>query len=365
MGRIHARLVLAGLAAALTLTTGTALPRQALAQDAVADFYKSHVIRLIIRQGAGGSYDVYSRLIGRHIGKHIPGNPTIVPNNMPGAGGLTATNYLGNIAPKDGSHILIPPLGLAMYQALDFFGDRLKADMSQVQWIGNVTSSNPVLVTWYTSKVKTLEDAKRDVAILGVGGAGSVSAQFPAVYNNLLGTKFKVLLGFQADDSIAMERGEIDGRASATWAGYKATQPDWVRNNKLNYILQIGLKKEEGLENVPLLRDLAQNAEQQQIFDFMSKVAALTRPMTTTAGTPPERVAALRKAFMATMHDPEFRADAAKQALDIGPFMDGEEVQRLTVEILQTPKPLLAKIKTAMQFKEGEQIDSGSGKKEE
>jgi tripartite-type tricarboxylate transporter receptor subunit TctC len=350
--RVVALAAAIGIGALLSCVT----PHRAAAQDPVADFYKDKQIKVIIRSTPGGSYDLYSRLIGRHIGRHIPGNPVVVPINMPGAGGLTAIHHVALIAPKDGTHLIIPALGLAMYQAIDFFGDKLKADMREFQWIGNVTTSNPVVVTWHASKVKTLDDAKREVAHLGTSGAGSISALLPAVYNNLLGTKFKVIYGYDGDDSIAIERGEIDGRASNTWASYKATTPDWVRNKRLNYLLQVGLKKEDELPNVPLLRDLAQNEDQKQVFDFFSKVAALTRPMATSPSVPPERVAALRKAFMAAMADNEFLAEAAKQSADVGPFMDGETVQRLTAEILDTPKPILELVKAATHHREGDEV---------
>ncbi len=352
VSRIAFGIMLSGISAGFVVPPG-----EAVAQDSVAAFYKDKQIRVIIRSAPGGSYDIYSRLIGRHIVKHIPGNPTSVPVNMPGGGGLLATNHVAQIAPKDGTTLIIPSLGIAMYQALNFFGDSLKADMGQFQWIGNVSTSNPVLVTWHESKVKTLDDARRNVAHLGTSGAGSISAQLPAVYNNLLGTKFKVIYGYEGDDAIAMERLEIDGRASATWAAYKTTSPAWVRDRKLNLLLQVGLKKEPELPDVPLLSDLAKNAEEKQIFDFFSNVAALTRPMATNAGVPPERVAALRKAFMATMEDPDFLAEAAKQAAEVGPSMDGETVQRLTQEILNTPKPLLEKVHAVMKHREGDEVD--------
>ena len=183
----------------------------------------------------------------------------------------------------------------------------------------------------------TIDDAKRLVAHLGTSGAGSISAQLPAVYNNLLGTRFKVIYGYDGDDAIAMERREIDGRASNTWASYKATSPDWVQHKRLNYILQIGLKKEDELPNVPLLSELAQNDEQRQIFGFFSKVAALTRPMATSPGVPADRVALLRKAFVETMRDPELIADAKKKNLPLEPT-SWEELTRVTAKVIATPK---------------------------
>ena len=347
---------LAAKALAFALATATGLVSNAALADAVSDFYKGKQMRFIIRSDPGGSYDLYSRMIGRHIVRHIPGNPTMLPVNMPGGGGLLAVNHVAQIAPKDGTILLIPALGLPMYQALNFFGDKLKADMGAFNWIGNVTDSNPVLVTWHASKVKTLADAKLYVAHLGTSGAGSISAQLPAVYNNLLGTKFKVLYGYNGDDAIALERGELDGRATNTWSSYKSTKPEWIQNKRLNYILQVGLQKEKELPDVPLLLDLATNEEQRQIFYFFSAIVALSRPVTTNQGVPPERVAALREAFMATMKDPEFLAEAEKQQADISP-MHGVEVQRLTQAVLDTPPALLEKVRIAMTHRAGDEID--------
>ncbi len=336
--------------------TNVVLPSGIAHADSVSEFYKGKQLRFIIRSDPGGSYDLYSRMIGRHIVKYIPGNPTMLPVNMPGAGGLLAINHIAQVAPKDGTILTIPSLGLPMYQAIDFFGDKLKADMGKFNWIGNVTDSNPVLVTWHSSKVKTIEDAKKYVAHLGTTGAGSISAQLPAVYNNLLGTKFKVIYGYGGDDAIAMERGEVDGRATNTWSSYKSTRPEWVKNKRLNYLLQIGLKKEPELPDVPLLMDLATNEEQKQIFTFFSTVVAITRPVATSPEVPTERVEALRKAFTATMKDAEFLAEAEKQQADVSP-MPGDEVQRLTEELLRTPKPLLEKVKAAMTHRAGDEVN--------
>jgi tripartite-type tricarboxylate transporter receptor subunit TctC len=343
------------LAMALAAVTASSLLPGTARADAVEDFYKGKQMRFIIRSDPGGSYDLYSRMIGRYIVRHIPGNPTMLPVNMPGGGGLLAINHIAQVAPKDGTILTIPSLGLPMYQAINFFGDKLKADMGKFNWVGNVTDSNPVLVTWHASKVKTLEDARKQVAFLGTTGAGSISAQLPAVYNNLLGTKFKVIYGYGGDDAIAMERGEVDGRATNTWSSYKSTRPDWVKKNQLNYLLQVGLKKEPELPNVPLLSELATNDEQKQIFDFFSTVVAITRPVATSPDVPPERVEALRKAFMATMTDKDFLAEADKQQADVSP-MPGDEVQRLTQRLLDTPKLLLEKVKTAMTHRAGDEV---------
>lgn len=330
--------------AATVLVAGP--PAQA-ASDGVAEFYKGKRIQGIIR--SSGSYDLYTRLLGAHIVRHIPGNPSFIPINMPGAGGLLALNWVGNIGPKDGTILTIPSSGLPMYQALGMYTDQLKVDLRELNWIGNLTDSNPVLTTWHTAKVKTLADAKREVAIMGTTGAGSISAQLPAVYNNLLGTKFKVIFGYDGNDTVlAMERGEIDGRASNTWASYNAVQQDWVKNKRLNYILQVGLKKEPDLPDVPLLLDLATDDETREIFMFFSRVVAISRAIVTSPGVPPERVTALRRAFDATMKDPEFIAAVEKAHAEVSP-MTGEEVQRTVVDTINTPKPLLEKVRLAME----------------
>ena len=339
--------VFAAICSAFAAAIVLAAPPVHAASDGVAEFYKGKRIQGIIR--SSGSYDLYTRLLGAHIVRHIPGNPSFIPINMPGAGGLLALNWVGNIGPKDGTILTIPSSGLPMYQALGMYTDQLKVDLRELNWIGNLTDSNPVLTTWHTAKVKTLADAKREVAIMGTTGAGSISAQLPAVYNNLLGTKFKVIFGYDGNDTVlAMERGEIDGRASNTWASYNAVQQDWVKNKRLNYILQVGLKKEPDLPDVPLLLDLATDDETREIFMFFSRVVAISRAIVTSPGVPPERVTALRRAFDATMKDPEFIAAVEKAHAEVSP-MTGEDVQRTVVDTINTPKPLLEKVRIAME----------------
>jgi tripartite-type tricarboxylate transporter receptor subunit TctC len=333
-----------------------ALSTPASAADPIADFYKGKQLQIVIRSAPGGSYDQYSRLLARHIGKHIPGNPTVIAINMPGGGGLLAINHVANIAPKDGTVLTIPDIGLGMYQATGFLGDSLKADLRQFNFIGNFSQSNMTVLTFHTSPVKTLEDAKKQQAILGTSGAASISAQIPAIYNGTLGTKFKLLLGFNGDQDLAMERGEIEGRAAITYASVKIGQPDWVKNKKLNFLLQVGLQKEKELPDVPLLIDLAQNQDQKDIFSFLSRVSALGRVLLAGPGVPAERVAALQKAFTATMNDPDFQSEAAKGNAELSP-MDGETVRKLYLEKLNTDPAVLAKIRTAMEPRKEDQVE--------
>lgn len=334
--------------AALTLAAHSA------AADPIADFYKDKQMRIVIHNAPGGGYDTYARLLARHITRHIPGEPTILPNNMPGGGGIKAANYVYSQAQRDGTTLTMISQGLAMYQALEL-GDAMQADMRQFNWIGNMSNSNHVLVTWHTSTVKTLADALSKPSIQGATGAGSVSAQFPAVYNSLLGTKFKIIYGYgpASDLDLAMERGEVDGRATRTWASYNATRPDWVEGKKLNYIFQVGLRKEPDLPDVPLLLDLAKTEEERVIFRIISSTAAFGRPVATTPGVPRDRVAALRTAFDATLKDRAFIAESTKIKAEIG-AMSGAEVDEVVASIVGAPKPMLDRLKVAMELKDAE-----------
>lgn len=325
------------------------------AADPIEEFYKGRRMEMIIHVQPGGSYDLYARMVARHLPRHIPGNPVITAQNMPGGGGLRAISYVGN-APRDGTTLTIVSLGLPMYQALGILRDQLRIDLRDLGWLGNLSNSNPVLTTWHTSKVKTLADAKREVAYLGTSGAGSIAAQMPAIYNNMLGTKFKVLFGYggESDTAIAIERGELDGRPTNTWASYKATLPQWVNEKKLNYIIQVGLKKEPELPDVPLLLDQATDDESRQVFTFLSNMVAIARPVAVSPGTPPERLAALRRAFDAMVKDPIVLGEAEKMSLEIGP-MPGDQVERIINGILSTPEPLLAKVRQAMVLRKEDQ----------
>lgn len=324
------------------------------AADPIAEFYKDKQMRIVIHNAPGGGYDTYARLLARHITRHIPGEPTILPNNMPGGGGIKAANYVYSQAPRDGTTLTMISQGLAMYQGLEL-GDAMTADMRQFNWIGNMSNSNHVLVTWHSSPVKTLADALSKPSIQGATGAGSVSAQFPAVYNSLLGAKFKIIYGYgpASDLDLAMERGEVDGRATRTWASYNATRPDWIDGKKLNFIFQVGLRKEPELPDVPLLLDLAKTEEERIIFRIISSTAAFGRPVATTPDVPMDRVGALRTAFDSTLKDSVFIAESTKIKAEIG-AMSGAEVDEVVASIVGAPKPMLERLKVAMELKDAE-----------
>jgi tripartite-type tricarboxylate transporter receptor subunit TctC len=316
--------------------------------DPVEDFYKGKQVRMVIRSGVGGGYDLYARVLAQHIGKHIPGNPQIIPVNMPGGGGIKAANYVANIAPKDGTILTIVSQGLAVDQALGV-SDGLEADLRQFNWVGNMSSHNQVTVVWHTSKTQTWEDALKRETVLGTTGAGSISQQIPAVYNNVLGAKFKLVVGYPdgTDVNLAMERGEVEARGTNPWVSYKATTPHLVEKKLIRPIVQVGMTKEPDLPDVPLMRDLAKTPEQKEIADFISRSVAIGRPIATTPGVPAERVAALRKAFDATLKDPAFLAETEKQRMEIR-AMTGQELAQLVSDIIGAPPATLAKVKLAI-----------------
>ena len=323
------------------------------AADPISDFYSGpgKQMRIVVRTTVGGDYDILSRIIARHLGKHIPGHPNFTVVNMPAAGGIAAANYMAQVAPKDGTALSIIGQGLPVDQALGL-SPQFTSDLREFNWIANVVSSNSVLVTWHTSPTKTLEDAKRRETTIGTTGAGSVSVQFPAFYNNVLGTKFKIVFGYPGGQQIdlAMERGEVEGRGSNTYHGYMTSRPDYIPKKLITPIIQIGLKREPGLGDTPLLLEQPVPAADKPMLEFMSYGVAMGRPLATTPGAPTERVAALRKAYAAMLKDPEFIADAAKLKLDIG-SMTGEELAQLVRNLVGVKPDVAARTKQAIQPK--------------
>jgi tripartite-type tricarboxylate transporter receptor subunit TctC len=317
--------------------------------DPVADFYKGKQIQFVVRSAAGGSYDLYSRLLARHMSKHIPGNPQLVPINMPGSGGIKAAMYMANVAPKDGTVISIFSQGLIVDQALGV-NKSFTADLAAMNWIGNVSYANQALWAWHQSKSKSFKDMQTRETVIGTTGAGSISVQLPALYNNLLGTKLKIVFGYLAGTQVdlAMERGEVEGRGTETYPGYFSSKPDWVKNKMVVPVIQVGLKKDAAMPDVPLLREQAKRPEDQAILDFMSQAVAFGRPIGTTPGVPEDRVKALREAFDKTLADPDFIADAEKQRMDLLP-MNGAELTQIVHAVLGAPQDLRARVKVAIE----------------
>ena len=278
---------------------------------------------------------------------HIPGRPTIVADNMPGAGGITAANYIGKKAPHDGTILTIVGLGLPLLQAIDA-GDSLKTDLRTFGWLGSVSNSNQVMVAWHTSKVRTLEDAERQELQIGVTGVGSPSQQLPSFYNKLLGTKFKLIFGYQTsgDVNLAMQRGEVQGAGSNEWIEYLINVPNWVHDKTIVPIIQTGLQKELDLPDTPLLLDLAKTPEQRAAFLMMSNSISLGRALATSPDVPPERLAMLRKAFAQTLIDPQFIAAVQKGRGTVRPE-SAEKVESIVQSLFSAPKDVRDIVKVA------------------
>src|SRR5262245_39641872 len=329
----------AALALALLLPVGVG-PAHA---QSVEEFYRGRKIDLVIGYSSGGTYDLYARLVAHHLGNYIPGKPLIVPRNMPGAGSRTAVAWTYAIAPRDGTVLATADQSLSLQQAI---GDkRLTFDTTKLVYIGNPNSENNTTAVWHTSGVKTIQDAKVKQVTLGATG-GSTSSQYPKAMNALLGTRFKLILGYQGgnDINLAMERGEVDGRGSNSWASWKATRPHWLAEKKINILVQIGLNKASDLPDVPLLMDLGANAEDRTLLKLLSASTRIGRPIFTAPDVPADRVRALRDAFDAMVRDPAFLEAAQKEHFDIDP-VSGAELQALVAEVVATPEPLAERLR--------------------
>jgi tripartite-type tricarboxylate transporter receptor subunit TctC len=312
---------------------------------AVADFYRGKTINVFIGVGVGGEYDIQARLVARHIGKHIPGNPNVVAQNMTGAGGLKMLNFLYTVAPRDGTSIGMIQNAFPAMQTVGRQG--VQFDAGKMSWLGTIAPVVETMAVWHTSNIKSIEDARQREVVAGASGRGAITFTYPALMNELFGTKFKIVTGYPGGNAInlAMERGEVHARNN-TWSSWKATKPAWVKENKIVIIAQAGPKASD--LDAPSVEDMAKNPEDRQLVELIMSGTQLGRPMTTNADVPPERVAALRAAFAATMKDPEFLAEAAKLNFEVRPVL-GEAMQRIVEKVLATPKPIAARAKVLME----------------
>jgi tripartite-type tricarboxylate transporter receptor subunit TctC len=320
----------------------------AAAADPVADFYLGKSISIVIPTSPGGDYDRRARMVARHMGKHIPGNPTMIAHNMPGGGGIVAANWLANIAPKDGSVLLMITQNLPVVQAIGVQGIRF--DVRRFNWLGLTTNTPNTVVAWHTTNIRSIKDALERELIVGSTGVGSGSYYYPASMNALAGAKFKIVTGYPGgnDINLAMERGEVGGRGSNSWESWKSTRPQWLRDKLIYVLVQIGLKRHPELTEVPLMLELGRTEDDRNVLAFISADTAISRPIVTTPDTPRERVAALRRAFDAAMRDPELLAEAQASLMDITPE-GGEEAQRIAASIVDTPAGIVARAKALLE----------------
>ena len=322
----------------------------AQAQDA-GGFFRDKAMSMVISTGVGGGYDAMGRVVARHLSKQIPGSPTIVPRNLGGAGHLRAANFMASQAPADGTTLATIGNTIALHQVID--GKGVQYDAGKFNWIGTVQPITINLYVWAERGVKTLAEAKTREVILGATGAGGGNEIFPALLNNMLGTKFRVISGYGtgSDIHLAMERGEVEGRAGNSFASLASGNADLLRDRKLTFLVQFGLVPEAGYEAVPNLIDLARDDTERAIFRLFSSPSALGWPVTGPAGIPPERVSFLRRAFDAMTRDGEFLADAKKLRLTVAPT-SGEALQTIVAETVGTPPDIIAAAKAAIAPKD-------------
>lgn len=303
--------------------------------------YKGKQVRLVISAGTGGGYDAYARVLARHIERHLPGQPTVVTQNMPGAAGMVATNWTYNVAPKDGTILL------ATYNALlpePLFGNpSIQFDPLKFEWIGSIGKQQNICATWHTHPVKTIEQALgRDITVSSTGATG-FSATMGLVLNALVGTRIKVVLGYATNEQrLAVERGESDGICGLSWSTLKASNPDWINNNRLNVLVQTGASPHSELPRVPLLVNLVRNDNDRKVVELISFSEDMGRPYVMPPGTPKELVIAMRRAFDATMRDPAFLEDARKAMQEVDP-LTGEEMEQSLQRNYTAPKALVAR----------------------
>src|SRR5499427_5047221 len=315
--------------------------------DPLEDFYRGRTMTMVIGFSTGSGYDLYARLLARHIGKHIPGNPSVVPQNMPGAGSLKAANYVFSVAPKDGSVIGTMSRSLPIEPLL---GD-LKLDARRFAWLGNITNNASLCATWHATAIKTWDDVLTKPFTLGGEGAGSDLDNFAVILRSMFGAKIKLVTGYPggSEVNLAIERGEVDGRCGWSWDSIKSTRPDWLRDKKINLLAVFSLQRAADIPaEVPLVGALATSEEQRQILRLHLAGQSFGRPFFTSPGVPEERKAALRAAFDATMKDPDFIAETNKVKLEVSPT-SGAEIDRLLEQVYATPKEVIEKAKQAIR----------------
>lgn len=331
-----ASFVAAAAIAMLTMPVAAQTPEQ---------FYGGKSIDLVVGYPTGGSNDTWSRVLARHIGKHVPGKPNIIVKNMPGAGSFVALNNIANVLPKDGTIIGIGAPTAPLDEKFGTANVRFKT--AELNWIGRIDSLINVVFMWHISPVKTFADAQKMQSTLSGTGVGSLVSIFPTVSNNVLGTKFKLIMGYKGSRAaqLAMERGEVEGHATS-WTAVKVAHPDWRPTKKVSMLVQFAMNKHRELPEVPTIIEVARNDEQRAILRAVMNASEIGTAFFTSPGVPADRVAALRRAFDATMKDPEFVAETERLKLGFNPIT-GEELQKLIAEVSSLPPDMVAKVRAA------------------
>jgi len=313
--------------------------------DTVADFYRGKTVTVVVSSSAAGGYDTIARALARHMGRHLPGSPAFIVRNMPGAGGMTATNFLYNSADKDGTVI-----GLVQNNTPfePLFGTReARYDPVKFSWLGSPSSETAMVLLWHTVPVNSVEELKAHEVAVGVSGANSTPAFFTRLLNATLGTRMKPINGYpgQNDVLLAMERRELDGHPSAFFSSVRSTRPGWLREKTAKAIVQYGPEKLAELSDVPFAPDLVGNEEDRLVMQAAFAPLALGRPFLLPPGLPPERVAALRAAFAATMTDPVFLAEGEKLGLGLNAPRTGAQIQELMERTYRSPPRVIDRLR--------------------
>ncbi len=341
-----------------TCTIGAAavaLPVQA--QDKMADFYKDKTMTMVIGLSAGGGYDIYARIVIKHMVNQIPGKPSFVARNMTGAGGLVSTNYMYNVAPKDGTTLGAPQRGVPFEPLTGGADAKAQFDPLKFNWIGSANAETSVAVAWHTTGISSYKDLYEKELVVAGTGAGTESVVMPYVLSNILGFKMKVIAGYPggSEMDLAMERGEVGGRGTYSWSSFKARRMDWLKDKKVYILYQQALEKHEDLPNVPLAIDLAKTPADRQVLELQMIPLLFGRPYMAPPGVPADRVAMLRKAFDATMKDPAFLAEAKKARLEVAP-VSGQKMNELLAKAYGAPKDVVERLIKASKYQPGLQV---------
>src|SRR5713226_414161 len=327
------------------LCVGFAAP--ASAQDEVAAFYKGRQLRMIVGSAAGGGYDLFARIVARHIVHHIPGHPTMIVQNQPSAGGVVMTNQLYSQGPKDGTVIGVPINGIPTAPLLQM---GTQFDATRLAWLGSTNREAYVAFVWHTVPVQSIAELSSKEVVVGATTPGTTMVDFPLLVNDVLGFKFKVVRGYPGTPQInlAIERGEVQGMGGLGWASIRAQTPHWISDKKIKVLAQYGLKRYQELADVPTMLELAKSDADRQAMTMLFARTEYGRPYFLPPDVPAERVAALRRAFDATMKDPAFVAEAAKLQFEIDP-LTGEQVQALVAQLANTPREVVARVRAALE----------------
>jgi tripartite-type tricarboxylate transporter receptor subunit TctC len=339
--------VLALFVAGLTLVSATA---QA---DPIEEFYKGKTVTIVSSGGVGGPIDLACRMVARFLSKHIPGNPTIVVRNMPGGGHVLMSNFMFQNAAKDGTYIGGVVNSIPTHQVVD--GRGVRFDAGKFIWLGSTGFANLMTMAWHTAGVRSIKDVFERELLTGATGVGSGTYIYTNAMNEILGTKFKMVMGYKDSASVdlAIERGEVQARGGMTLTGIKQERPQWIAEKKVIMLVQTGAQKEAEYPDVPLMHELGRNDQERQILQLISSPASLGRPFFLPPEVPADRVAALRKAFAATMKDPEYIAEGKRVRLDMNP-LSAERVTQLVQATVNAPPAIVAKARAAL----------GTGKKD-